>query len=126
MVVDNQGNCAAATSTGGLVNKMAGRIGDTPIVGAGNYANQLCAISATGRGEHIIRATVARDVAAVMEYKGLSLKEAAEHVIEHMEKGTAGLVAVSNKGEVAMVFNTSGMFRACAREDGYSELGVLA
>ncbi|XP_057867104.1 isoaspartyl peptidase/L-asparaginase 1 isoform X2 [Cryptomeria japonica] len=126
VVVDNQGNCAAATSTGGLVNKMAGRIGDTPIVGAGNYANHLCAVSATGRGEHIIRATVAHDVAALMEYKGLSLKEAAEYVIEHMEKGTAGLVAVSNKGEVTMVFNTSGMFRACAREDGYSELGVLA
>ncbi|KAH9329433.1 hypothetical protein KI387_001541, partial [Taxus chinensis] len=123
VVVDNQGNCAAATSTGGMVNKMVGRIGDTPIVGAGNYANHICAVSATGRGEHIIRATVARDVAALMEYKGLSLKEAADYVIEHMEKGTAGLVAVSSKGEVTMAFNTSGMFRACMREDGYSEFG---
>jgi len=126
VVVDSLGNCVAATSTGGLVNKMVGRIGDTPVVGAGNYANHLCAVSATGRGEYIIRATVARDVAALMEYKGFSLKEAANYVIGHMEKGTCGLVAVSCNGEVVMPFNTSGMFRACATEDGFSEVGILA
>eukprot|EP00252_Welwitschia_mirabilis_P014085 TRINITY_DN31106_c0_g1_i1.p1 TRINITY_DN31106_c0_g1~~TRINITY_DN31106_c0_g1_i1.p1 ORF type:complete len:306 (+),score=63.06 TRINITY_DN31106_c0_g1_i1:328-1245(+) len=126
VVVDNKGNCVAATSTGGLVNKMVGRIGDTPIVGTGNYANNVCAVSATGKGEHIIRATVARDVAALMEYKGLPLKEAADYVVSQVEKGTCGLVAVSSTGEVTMPFNTSGMFRACATEDGYSEVAVWA
>ncbi|KAL6995032.1 beta-aspartyl-peptidase [Sarracenia purpurea var. burkii] len=125
VAVDNHGNLAAATSTGGLVNKMVGRIGDTPVVGAGNYANSFCAVSATGKGEEIIRATVARDVAALMEYKGVSLEEAARYVVEESApKGTAGLVAVSAKGEVTMQFNTTGMFRACATEDGYSEIGI--
>ncbi|XP_039140017.1 isoaspartyl peptidase/L-asparaginase 1 isoform X2 [Dioscorea cayenensis subsp. rotundata] len=100
VAVDGAGNLAAATSTGGLVNKMA------------------------GKGEFIIRATVARDVAAVMEYKGLSLKEAATYVIDSVPKGNAGLVAVSANGEVAMPYNTTGMFRACATEDGYSEVGI--
>ncbi|KAJ0920463.1 putative beta-aspartyl-peptidase [Helianthus annuus] len=94
VAVDGLGNLAAATSTGGLVNKMAGRIGDTPIVGAGTYANKFCAISATGIGEAIIRETVARDVAAVMEYKGLGLKEAAAYIV------------------------------ACATEDGLSEVAI--
>ncbi|OAY73610.1 Isoaspartyl peptidase/L-asparaginase, partial [Ananas comosus] len=124
VAVDGDGNLAAATSTGGLVNKMVGRIGDTPIIGAGTYANPFCAVSATGKGEYIIRATVARDVAALMEYKGLSLKEAAAHVIENVPKGNVGLVAVSSEGEVAMLFNTTGMFRACATEDGYEEIGI--
>lgn len=124
VAVDGHGNVASATSTGGLVNKMVGRIGDTPIIGAGTYANSYCAVSATGKGESIIRATVARDVAALMEYKGLSLKEAAGYVIENAPKGNVGLVAVSAKGEVAMPFNTTGMFRACATEDGYSEIAI--
>ncbi|KAG8388786.1 hypothetical protein BUALT_Bualt02G0161400 [Buddleja alternifolia] len=125
VAVDSYGNIAAATSTGGLVNKMVGRIGDTPIIGAGTYANSLCAVSATGKGEAIIRATVARDVAALMEYKGLSLKEAAAYVInECAPSRTAGLVAVSATGEVAMPFNTVGMFRACATQDGYSEVAI--
>lgn len=125
VAVDNQGNLATATSTGGLVNKMVGRIGDTPIIGAGTYANGFCAVSATGKGESIIQATVARDVAALMEYKGLSLEEAAAYVVgECAPKGTAGLVAVSAKGEVTMQFNTTGMFRACATEDGHSEIAI--
>lgn len=125
VAVDAHGNLAAATSTGGLVNKMVGRIGDTPIIGAGTYANSFCAVSATGKGEAIIRATIARDVSALMEYKGLSLKEAAAYVIEQcVPKGNAGLVAVSATGEVTMPFNTTGMFRACATEDGYSEFGI--
>ncbi|KAD4385381.1 hypothetical protein E3N88_25549 [Mikania micrantha] len=119
------GNVAAATSTGGLVNKMVGRIGDTPIIGAGTYANKFCAVSATGRGEAIIRETVARDVAAVMEYKGLSLKEAAAYIVDEVTpKGTTGLVTVSPTGEVAMPFNTTGMFRACATEDGFMEVAI--
>ncbi|CAA6662917.1 unnamed protein product [Spirodela intermedia] len=115
---------AAATSTGGLVNKMAGRIGDTPVIGAGTYANSFCAVSATGIGEAIIRGTVARDVAAVMEFRGLSLKEAAAFVVERRPKRTTGLVAVSADGEVAMPYNTIGMFRACATQDGYSEVSI--
>lgn len=103
VAVDNDGNLATATSTGGFVNKMAGRIGDTPIIGAGTYANNLCAVSATGKGEAIIRGTVARDVAALMDYKGLSLKEAAAYVVEEcVPRGNVGLVAVSAKGEVTM------------------------
>ncbi|XP_058761307.1 isoaspartyl peptidase/L-asparaginase-like [Vicia villosa] len=125
VAVDSNGNLASATSTGGLVNKMVGRIGDTSIIGAGTYANEFCAVSATGIGEAIIRATVARDVAAMMEFKGLSLKEAADCVVhERTPKGTGGLVAVSAAGEVAMPFNTIGMFRACATEDGYSEVAI--
>lgn len=124
MAVDCHGNLASATSTGGLVNKMVGRIGDTPIIGAGTYANKLCAVSATGKGEAIIRATVGRDVAALMEYKGLSLKEAAEYVVDSTPKGTTGLIAVSATGEVVMPFNTTGMFRACATEDGFTEVAI--
>ncbi|WCJ35805.1 Isoaspartyl peptidase/L-asparaginase [Euphorbia peplus] len=125
VAVDRNGNLATATSTGGLVNKMVGRIGDTPIIGAGTYANNLCAVSATGKGEAIIRGTVARDVAALMEYKGLSLSEAATYVVEKcVPRGNVGLVAVSATGEVTMPFNTTGMFRACATEDGYSEIAI--
>lgn len=125
VAVDNNGNLAAATSTGGLVNKMVGRIGDTPLVGAGTYANNICAISATGVGEAIIRGTVARDVAALMEYKGLSLKEAAAYVVDEcVPPGNVGLIAVSASGEVTMPFNTTGMFRACATEEGFSEIGI--
>lgn len=125
VAVDSDGNLAAATSTGGLVNKMVGRIGDTPLIGAGTYANSLCAVSATGKGEAIIRGTVARDVAALMEFKGLSLEEAAACVVkERVPKGNVGLVAVSATGEVTMPFNTTGMFRACATEDGYSEIAI--
>lgn len=124
VAVDKNGNLATATSTGGLVNKMVGRIGDTPIIGAGTYANSFCAVSATGKGESIIRGTVSRDVAALMEYKNLSLKEAAEFVVQSVPKGTTGLVAVSATGEVTTPFNTTGMFRACATEDGYSEIGI--
>ncbi|KAK7411309.1 hypothetical protein VNO78_02742 [Psophocarpus tetragonolobus] len=125
VAVDSKGNLASATSTGGLVNKMVGRIGDSPIIGAGTYANDHCAVSATGKGEAIIRGTVARDVAAMMEFKGVSLMEAADCVVhERTPKGTVGLVAVSAAGEVAMSYNTTGMFRACATEDGYSEVAI--
>ncbi|CAA7399336.1 unnamed protein product [Spirodela intermedia] len=124
VAADGLGGLAAATSTGGLVNKMAGRIGDTPVIGAGTYANSFCAVSATGIGEAIIRGTVARDVAAVMEFRGLSLKEAAAFVVERGPKRTTGLVAVSADGEVAMPYNTIGMFRACATQDGYSEVSI--
>lgn len=125
VVVDSQGRCAAATSTGGLMNKMTGRIGDSPLIGAGTYACNLCGVSCTGEGEAIIRGTLAREVAAVMEYKGLGLQEAVDFVIkERLDEGMAGLIAVSNKGEVAYGFNTTGMFRGCATEDGFMEVGI--
>ncbi|PNX72909.1 L-asparaginase, partial [Trifolium pratense] len=98
VVVDSEGRCAAATSTGGLMNKMSGRIGDSPLIGAGTYACEVCGVSCTGEGEAIIRGTLAREVAAVMEYKGLRLQEAVDFVIKHrLDEGFAGLIAVSNK-----------------------------
>ncbi|OAY73291.1 putative isoaspartyl peptidase/L-asparaginase 2 [Ananas comosus] len=125
VVVDRNGWCAAATSTGGLMNKMSGRIGDSPLIGAGTYACNLCAVSCTGEGEAIIRSTLARDVAAVMEYKGLGLQEAVHFVMkERLDEGKAGLIAVSRNGDVAYGFNTNGMFRGCATEDGFMEVGI--
>uniref|UniRef100_A0A0E0D3J1 beta-aspartyl-peptidase n=1 Tax=Oryza meridionalis TaxID=40149 RepID=A0A0E0D3J1_9ORYZ len=126
VAIDSAGNLATATSTGGLVNKMAGRIGDTPVIGAGTYANALCAVSATGVGEAIIRHTVARDVAALLEHAppGASLGDAAARVVAGVPPGKVGLVAVSAAGEVAMAYNTTGMFRACATEGGRHEVAI--
>ncbi|EHA8591398.1 Isoaspartyl peptidase/L-asparaginase [Cocos nucifera] len=125
VVVDGNGFCAAATSTGGLMNKLTGRIGDSPLIGCGTYACELCAISCTGEGEAIIRSTLARDVAAVMEYKGLGLQEAVDFAIKNrLDKGQAGLIAVSRNGEVACEFNTTGMFRGSATEDGFMKVGI--
>ncbi|RZC54932.1 hypothetical protein C5167_013785 [Papaver somniferum] len=125
VVVDSEGRCAAATSTGGLMNKMTGRIGDSPLIGSGTYACNICAVSCTGEGEAIIRGTLARDVAAVMEYKGLGLQDAIDFVVkERLDEGKAGMIAVSSNGEVAYGFNTTGMFRGCATEDGFMEVGI--
>lgn len=116
------GNLAAATSTGGMTNKRFGRVGDSPIIGAGTYANNnSCAVSCTGWGEFFIRNVVAHDVAALVEYKGLSLKEAAEEVI--MKKvpalgGDGGLIALDRNGNIAMTFNTEGMYRGYITKDG--------
>ncbi|XVF54473.1 hypothetical protein PTKIN_Ptkin05aG0183200 [Pterospermum kingtungense] len=122
LAVDGEGNLASATSTGGLVNKMVGRIRDSPIIGAGTYANHLCAVSATGQEEAILRGTVARVVAAL--FTGLSLKEAAAYPVDQAPPDTVGLVAVSSTGELTMPFNAPGMFRACATEDVYSEIAI--
>jgi len=125
VVVDSKGRCAAATSTGGLMNKMTGRIGDSPLIGAGTYACDLCGVSCTGEGEAIIRGTLAREVAAVMEYKGLGLQQAVDYVVkERLDLGKAGLIAVSKDGEVAFGYNCVGMFRGCATEDGFMEVGI--
>jgi len=114
--LDKNGNLAAGTSTGGMTNKRYNRIGDAPIIGAGTYANNAtCAVSSTGWGEYFIRAMVAHDISALMEYKGLSLQEAATEVIQKKLPdlgGTGGIVAIDNKGEVALEFNTEGMYRA--------------
>jgi L-asparaginase / beta-aspartyl-peptidase len=119
VALDKAGNLAAATSTGGTVNKRFGRIGDTPVIGAGNYANnQSCAVSATGHGEFFLRMAVAYDIAALMEYKGLTIEQAAHTVVKEkllQAGGTGGVIAIDRKGNMAMPFNTSGMYRGYAR-----------
>jgi L-asparaginase / beta-aspartyl-peptidase len=116
VALDVNGNVAAATSTGGLTNKQFNRIGDSPVIGAGTYANnRTCAVSCTGYGEYFIRAVVAYDVSCLMEYKGLSLQEACRIVVnEKLVKlgGEGGLVAVDRQGNIALPFNSEGMYRA--------------
>lgn len=126
VVLDTYGNLAAGTSTGGLTNKKYGRVGDSPIIGAGTYAdNSSCAVSCTGTGEFFIRLAVAHEVSALIKYKKLSLQEAADFVI-HNEleklKGDGGLIAVDNKGNIAFSFNTEGMFRGYLKSDGKKEI----
>jgi beta-aspartyl-peptidase (threonine type) len=116
VAVDKEGNIAAATSTGGMTNKRFGRIGDTPIIGSGTYANnKTCAVSCTGHGEYFLRLVTAYDVSCLMEYKGMSLKEACEHAIMKKMKdagGEGGLIAVDANANVELVFNCTGMYRS--------------
>jgi len=125
---DQEGNIAAATSTGGMTNKKWGRVGDSPMVGAGVYANNnTCAVSCTGSGEFFIRGVVAYDVSCLMEHKGMSLKNASNEVINKriLEiKGDGGLIAVDAQGNVAMPFNTEGMYRACKTSNGEEEISI--
>jgi beta-aspartyl-peptidase (threonine type) len=120
--LDKNGNLAAGTSTGGMTGKRYNRIGDSPIIGAGTYANnKTCAVSATGHGEYFIRWTVAHDISALMEYKNLSLKEASDLVInDKLVKagGSGGVICLDRHGNVSMPFNSSGMFRGYATADG--------
>ena len=121
VALDQNGDLAAATSTGGTTNKRPGRVGDSPVIGAGSYAkNATCAVSATGDGEYFIRATVAHDVSALMEYRGMSLKEAAQTVLEKVAKlgGAGGLIAIDRQGNIALPFNTSGMYRGYVDPNG--------
>jgi L-asparaginase / beta-aspartyl-peptidase len=121
VALDQNGNLAAATSTGGTTNKRPGRIGDTPVIGAGTYANNATsAVSATGDGEYFIRATVGRDVSALMEYRGMSLKEAAKAALDEVAKlgGTGGLIAIDRQGNITLPFNTAGMYRGYVDPDG--------
>ena len=126
VALDRHGNLAGATSTGGLTNKKFGRIGDSPVIGAGTYANNdTCAISCTGVGELFIRSVVAHDISCLMEYKGLSLKEACDIVVHgKLVKigGEGGLVAVDKSGNIEMAFNSEGMYRACRDSDGRDEV----
>ena len=130
VALDRHGNLAAATSTGGMTYKKYGRIGDTPVIGAGTYAdNKTCAVSATGHGEFFMRNMVAYDIAAIMKYKGLSVTEAAEVVVMHKLKkqgGTGGIIAVDKKGNIAMPFNTKGMFRGYVKAGGERMVGIFA
>jgi L-asparaginase / beta-aspartyl-peptidase len=122
VALDKNGNLAAGTSTGGMTNKKFGRVGDAPIIGAGTYANnRTCAVSATGHGEYFIRSVVAHDISALMEYRGLSLKEAADLVV--MNKlvklgGEGGIIAIDKDGNIAMPFNSAGMYRGYIDADG--------
>ncbi len=122
VALDIHGNLAAGTSTGGMTNKKFGRVGDSPIIGAGTYANnETCAISCTGHGEFFIRSVVAYDISCLMEYKGLSLKEACDFVV--MDKlvkigGEGGLIAIDKNGNIEMPFNSEGMYRAKKSKDG--------
>jgi len=126
--LDKYGNLAAGTSTGGMTNKRYGRIGDAPIIGAGTYANNAtCAVSSTGWGEYFIRAMVAHDISALMEYKGLSLKEAARIVIQEKVAGLGGdggIVAVDKDGNITMEFNTAGMYRASIKSNEDLKIGI--
>ena len=127
--LDKNGNLAAGTSTGGMTNKRWGRIGDSPIIGAGTYANnKTCAVSSTGWGEFFIRGMVAHDISALMEYKGLTLKEASQLVIQKKLTelgGDGGIIAVDKNGNMVMEFNTSGMFRATMNDKGELYIGMF-
>jgi len=128
VALDVHGNIAAATSTGGMTNKQFGRVGDSPIIGAGTYANnKTCAISCTGHGEPFIRAVTAYDVSCLMEYKELSLEEAMKEVV-HTKlikiDGEGGMIGVDTKGNVAMVFNSEGMYRGMKGSDGRHEVSI--
>lgn len=125
---DTNGNVAAATSTGGMTNKRYGRIGDSPVIGAGNYANnKTCAISCTGHGEPFIKAVAAYDVSCLMEYKNLGLQEAMNEVVNKKLvaiEGEGGMIGVDATGNVAMLFNSAGMYRGARNSDGLQVLKI--
>ncbi len=127
VALDLHGNIAAGTSTGGMTNKKFGRIGDSPIIGAGTYANnKTCAISCTGSGEFFMRAVVAYDISCLIEYKAMDLQTACDFVIKDKlvkQNGDGGLIGINNKGESAFSFNTEGMYRAI-RSENHQELAI--
>ena len=130
VALDQAGNLAAATSTGGNTNKKPGRIGDSPVIGAGTYANnRTCAVSATGDGEYFIRAVVGHEISALMEYRGATLSEAAQSALDKVASlgGSGGLVAIDREGNIALPFNTAGhVSRPCRlrRQEGHCNLRV--
>jgi L-asparaginase / beta-aspartyl-peptidase len=128
VVLDQQGNVVAGTSTGGMTAKRYGRIGDSPIIGAGTFAdNNSCAVSATGHGEYFIRYQVAADICARMAYQGLSLQAAADKVINEVlveADGTGGVIAIDSAGNIAMPFNTEGMYRASIDIHGKMSIAI--
>jgi beta-aspartyl-peptidase (threonine type) len=128
VALDANGDLAAATSTGGMTNKRWGRVGDSPIIGAGTYAdNRSCAVSATGHGEYFIRATVARDICSRVQYQGLALAAAADAVINGQLRdmgGDGGIIAIDTKGNIALTFNTPGMYRASVDVEGNLDVRI--
>ncbi|MBU8899054.1 isoaspartyl peptidase/L-asparaginase [Corallococcus sp. M34] len=128
VALDASGNLAAGTSTGGMTNKRFGRVGDSPVIGAGTYADPRCAVSATGHGEFFIRYTVARDICARVEYQGLPLAEAAHVVVNDVlvkAGGEGGVIAMDHQGNVTMPFNSSGMYRGVIGEDGVPHVAIF-
>jgi beta-aspartyl-peptidase (threonine type) len=130
VALDFSGNLAAATSTGGMTNKQWGRIGDSPIIGAGTWAsNDTCAVSCTGHGEYFIRAVVGHDIHCLMAYKGMSLQDACNELVHKKlltAGGEGGLIAVDKYGSIAMPFNSDGMYRACRNNKGRTEVLIYA
>lgn len=130
VVMDVNGNLAAATSTGGMTAKRYGRIGDSPIIGAGTYAdNDVCAVSATGHGEYFIRNVIAYDIAAQMKYANIALEDVANSIINGRlveQNANGGIIAVDKDGNIAMIFNTSAMFRGFVNEKGEKEVKIFA
>jgi beta-aspartyl-peptidase (threonine type) len=126
VALDTHGNLAAATSTGGMTAKKWGRVGDSPMIGAGTYANnKTCAVSGTGTGEQFIRHTIAKTIAANIEHRGMSAQQAAEAAVYGLlNPDDGGVIVVSHRGEIAMVFNTAGMFRGAADSEGRFEVGI--
>jgi len=129
VALDRQGNLCAGTSTGGMTNKKYGRIGDSPVIGAGTYANNAtCGVSATGHGEFFIRWAVAHDISALMEYKGYDVEKAAREVVEKKlveAGGDGGVICLDRFGRPAMITNTSGMFRAYGNSDGERVVAIF-
>ncbi|MDI3287825.1 isoaspartyl peptidase/L-asparaginase [Polyangium sp. 15x6] len=128
VALDQAGHLAAGTSTGGMTNKRFGRVGDSPIIGAGTYADEGCAVSATGHGEYFIRYTVARDVCARVEYSGMGLGAAADRVVMDIlvkAGGEGGIIAMDAQGNVAMPFNSKGMYRGYMGADGVASVAIF-
>ncbi len=130
VALDMAGNLAAATSTGGMTNKNFNRIGDTPIIGVGTYANnKTCAVSCTGHGEYFMRAVVGYDVSCLMEYKGYTLQQACDHVVhDKLVKfgGEGGLIAVDVSGAIALPFNSEGMYRGSRKSGEKAEVAIYS
>jgi beta-aspartyl-peptidase (threonine type) len=126
VAIDKEGNITAGTSTGGLTDKWSGRVGDSPLINAGTYAdNNTCGVSATGQGELFIRNTVAYNISALMKFKGLSLQKAADEMIFNvLPEGSGGIIAVDKDGNYALVFNTASMLRGIANSDGVFEVNI--
>jgi len=129
VAIDKNGDIAAGTSTGGMTNKRFGRVGDVPVIGAGTYAdNNSCGISATGHGEYFIRAAVAHDVCARMEYKGVSLQQAQDEVVQGKlvkMNGSGGVIGVDKDANIAFSFNSLGMYRASINKDGVRQIKIF-
>jgi beta-aspartyl-peptidase (threonine type) len=129
VALDRNGNLAAGTSTGGMTNKLPGRIGDSPLIGAGTYANDAsCAVSATGDGEYFIRAVVAHDICALVQYKRMPLEAAAHEVIHEKIEGmhaSGGVIALDTEGHIVMEFNSPGMFRAARDSAGRRDVAIF-
>jgi L-asparaginase / beta-aspartyl-peptidase len=128
VALDRSGDLAAGTSTGGLTNKRYGRVGDSPIIGAGTYADEHCGVSATGHGELFIRYTVARDICARVEYAHVPLAQAADEVVDHelvAAHGDGGIIAMDAEGHFTLTFNTPGMYRGYITEDGVPHIDIF-